>query len=117
APQILVAVQDVLPGPVLAWLTGAIATLTIVSATISRVMAIPAVDAWLRKFGAGSAPKSAILHTQVDGTLQGLTRRQWRALVDGGDTGEFDQSTPLSGIDASAADAAFGTYVAPPREG
>lgn len=59
APQILTAIQDVLPGPVVAWLLGAIGFLTGISAALARVMAIPAVNAWLVKLGLGSVPKSA----------------------------------------------------------
>lgn len=84
APQILTAVQDVLPGPVVAWVSGVILSLTAVSAAISRVMAIPAVDAWLRKFGAGSAPRTAIIYNFADGSSQGLTRREWRAFIASG---------------------------------
>lgn len=79
APQILVAVQDVLPGPVVAWLAGAIAVLAGVSAAVARVMAIPAVDEWLRRFGAGSAPTGAVVYASIDGQKVGMTRRQWRA--------------------------------------
>lgn len=88
APQILTAIQDVLPGPAVAWITGAIATLAAVSAALSRVMAVPAVDEWLRKFGAGSAPAQAVAYTSIDGETVGLTRKQWRAKIDGADTGE-----------------------------
>lgn len=88
APRILDAVADVLPGPAVAWLAGAIATLATVSAVISRIMAIPMVDAWLKKFGAGSSPAGAITYTPLGGSSVGLTRRQYRALVDGSDTGE-----------------------------
>jgi len=79
APQILTAIQDVLPGPVVAWVTAAIAALAAVSAAIARVMAIPAVDEWLKRFGAGSAPADAFAYTSVDGETVGMTRRQWRA--------------------------------------
>jgi len=87
APQILTAIQAVLPGPAVAWITAAIATLAAVSAAISRVMAIPAVDEWLKKFGAGSAPANAVAYTSSDGTTIGMTRKQWRAYIDGADTG------------------------------
>jgi hypothetical protein len=89
APQILTAIQDVLPGPFVAWLTGAIAVLAGISAAVARVMAIPAVDEWLRKFGAGSVPSGAMV-AQIDGNATGLTRRQWRAMFDGADTGTDD---------------------------
>lgn len=81
APQILTAIQDVLPGPFVAWLTGAIAAFAAVSAAIARVMAIPAVDEWLRKFGAGSSPSGAVAYTSIDGERVGMTRRQWRAHI------------------------------------
>lgn len=58
APQILTALADVLPGPVVAWATGAIAAAAAVSAALARLMAIPAVDAWLKKIGLGSSPKA-----------------------------------------------------------
>ena len=58
APQVLEAVQDVLPGPVVAWLVAVIGTLTAVSAALSRVMAVPAVNAWLTGLGLGSVPRS-----------------------------------------------------------
>ncbi|WP_270366130.1 hypothetical protein [Microbacterium algeriense] len=86
APQIIDAVADVVPGPVIAWATAAIATLAAISAAIARVMAIPAVDEWLRRIGAGSAPATFVV-AQIDGNAIGLTRRQWRAMQDGADTG------------------------------
>lgn len=92
APQVLTAIQDVLPGPFVAWLTGAIAVLAAISAAVARVMAIPAVDEWLRKFGAGSAPTGAVAYRGPDGNATGLTRRQWRAILDGADTGTDDSA-------------------------
>lgn len=83
APQILTAIQDVIPGPAVVWITGAIATLAAVSAALSRVMAIPAVDEWLKKFGAGSAPAGAVAFTSVEGVQVGMTRKQWRAQLKG----------------------------------
>lgn len=80
APQILTAIQDVLPGSVVAWIAGAIAVLAAISGAIARVMAIPAVNDWLQKFGAGSEPTVAIYH-DVDGVTVGMTRRQWRAFI------------------------------------
>lgn len=94
APQILTAIQDVLPGPAVAWITGAIAALAAISAALSRVMAIPAVDEWLKKFGAGSAPAQAVAYTSIEGETVGLTRKQWRAKLDGSDTGE--KGNPVS---------------------
>lgn len=53
-------------------------------------MAIPAVNEWLSHIGAGSAPaKFGVV--QIDGSPTGLTRRHWRALQDGADTGTDDR--------------------------
>jgi len=98
APQIIDAVADVVPGPAIAWATAAIATLAAISAAIARVMAIPAVDEWLRRIGAGSAPAGAIAYTQFDGSETGLTRRQYRAMLDGADTGTDDASALRAAI-------------------
>ncbi|RBO73049.1 hypothetical protein [Microbacterium sp. H6] len=94
APQIIDAIADVVPGPVIAWATAAIATLAAISAAIARVMAIPAIDEWLRKIGAGSAPAGAVVYQGPNGNATGLTRRQWRAMLDGADTGT-DETTQL----------------------
>lgn len=58
APQVLDAVSDVLPGPWVAWLTGAIAFVAALSAALARVMALPVVNTWLTSLGAGSVPAS-----------------------------------------------------------
>jgi hypothetical protein len=91
APQIVAAVADVVPGPVIAWATAALATLAAISAAISRVMAIPAVDEWLRHIGAGSSPAQFFV-AQINGNATPLTRRQYRAMLDGADTGTDDKS-------------------------
>lgn len=98
APQILDAVSAVLPGSWVAWLTCAVAVLAALSATIARLMAIPAVDAWLKQFGAGSAPKGAVAHMDFDGSQVGLTRRQYRAMLDGSDT--YDPSADGAHLNA-----------------
>lgn len=95
APQIVEAVADVVPGPAIAWATAALATLAAISAAIARVMAIPAIDEWLRHIGAGSAPAQFVV-AQIDGNSTGLTRRQWRAMQDGADTGTDDTARPSS---------------------
>lgn len=92
APQIVEAVADVVPGPVIAWATAALATLAAISAALARVMAIPAVDEWLRRIGAGSTPAHAVI-AQINGNATPLTRRQFRAMLDGADTGTDDAAT------------------------
>lgn len=74
APQIIDAIADVLPGPVVAWLTAAVATVTVVSAALTRVMLIPQVNEWLTKFGAGTAPAGAVAVTLRDGDNVPMTR-------------------------------------------
>ncbi|BDZ40837.1 hypothetical protein GCM10025865_01360 [Paraoerskovia sediminicola] len=57
APEILEAILDgPLPDGVRAWLVGASTVLAAVSAAVARVMAIPAVDAWLKHIGLSSEP-------------------------------------------------------------
>lgn len=58
APQVLDAIADVVPGPILAWLTGAVASLALVSAAITKVMAIPKINELLTLIGLGSVPKA-----------------------------------------------------------
>lgn len=79
APQVLDALADVLPGPVVAWIGGAIAALAAVSAALSRVMAIPAINAWLQKLGLGTAPAGAVAVVRDDEVgAVGMTRRQYQ---------------------------------------
>ena len=60
-PLIIQAVLDELgeqlPPGVRLWLLGAAALLTSVAAALARVMAIPAVNAWLTRLGLGATPK------------------------------------------------------------
>jgi hypothetical protein len=63
APQVLEAIADVVPGPVLAWLTGAVATLAAVSAALTKIMAIPKVNELLTLIGLGSVPKAVAVET------------------------------------------------------
>lgn len=63
APQVLEAIADVVPGPVLAWLTGAVATLAAVSAALTKIMAIPKINELLTLIGLGSVPKSVAVET------------------------------------------------------
>jgi hypothetical protein len=51
--------------PLRLWLVGFAAGLTAVAASITRIMAIPQVNAWLINLGLGSVPKAAIEAPQV----------------------------------------------------
>lgn len=59
SPQVLAAVVDVLPPAAYAWLVGAFAFVIAIATALSRLMAIPLVNAWLTRVHAGSVPKSA----------------------------------------------------------
>jgi hypothetical protein len=63
APQVLDAIADVVPGPVLVWLTGAVATLAGVSAALTKIMAIPKINELLTLIGLGSVPKTVAKET------------------------------------------------------
>lgn len=54
------------------WLLGIAAGVTAVAGAITRIMAIPAVNAWLTKIGLGSVPKSAVRTSPVTGSVQVL---------------------------------------------
>lgn len=45
-----------LPDGAVAWVVGAAALVAAISATVARLMAIPAVDAWLKRLGLASGP-------------------------------------------------------------
>lgn len=58
-PQIIAALGLPVDSALYLWLIGAAGVVTAVAAGLSRVMAIPAVNAWLTKVGLGSVPKAA----------------------------------------------------------
>ncbi|QKS15590.1 hypothetical protein HUN59_04595 [Curtobacterium sp. Csp2] len=59
SPQVLAAVVDVLPPNAYAWLVAAFAFVIAIATALSRLMAIPLVNAWLTRVHAGSVPKIA----------------------------------------------------------
>lgn len=56
-PQIIEAVPE---SQLRAWLLAVSAGVTVVAGALAKIMAIPAVNAWLIKLGLGSVPRSAI---------------------------------------------------------
>lgn len=70
APQVLDAIADVVPGPVLVWLTGAVATLAAVSAALTKIMAIPKINELLTLIGLGSVPKTVAKETAAAKTSE-----------------------------------------------
>lgn len=79
APQFLEAVRDILPPAWYAWGLGAVAVIGALAGALARVMAIPGVNAWLTKWGAGSAPSGAkVITDPTSGSVVGLTRKQYR---------------------------------------
>lgn len=83
APQVLEAIREFLPESWYLWLLGFVAFVGAVSAALSKIMTIPEVDAFLKRFGAGSEPaETHIVATPEDG-LQGLTRRQYQKFLEG----------------------------------
>lgn len=92
APQILDELALILPGPWIAWLTAAIASVTLVAGVITRVMAIPTVNAWLTRIGLGSVPRSKLVEgTTVDGAAvvtvlpdpKAMTRAEYQSAIGG----------------------------------
>lgn len=66
-PQIIGALGLPVDGPVYAWLVGAAGIVTLVATALARVMAIPAINAWLTTIGLGSVPKSGAPDALVEG--------------------------------------------------
>lgn len=66
-PQIIEALGLPVDSELRLWLVAVAAIVTAVAGAISRVMAIPAVNAWLTKIGLGSVPKRAVLDGGVAG--------------------------------------------------
>lgn len=50
--------KDYLPDAWEAWLVSAAVFVAALSATVARIMAIPAVDRWLKKIGLSSSPSA-----------------------------------------------------------
>ena len=59
-PQIIEAAGLPVDSELRLWLVAVAGGITAVAAAISRIMAIPAVNAWLTSVGLGSVPKSAV---------------------------------------------------------
>jgi len=74
APQVLDALADVLPASWLAWLAGAFAFVIAIASALSKLMAIPIVNTWLTRVGAGSVPRAAALEEpEPDDTTEPTT--------------------------------------------
>ena len=67
-PQLIEALGLPADSRVRLWLLAVAAVVTAVAAALTRLMAIPAVNAWLTRIGLGSVPASAI-RTDVAGTF------------------------------------------------
>ena len=75
-------------GSLYLWLIGAAGVVTAVAGALSRVMAIPAVNAWLTKIGLGSVPRSEaqvedLSHLTVNGDPVDSTAAEHRAVANG----------------------------------
>lgn len=86
APQVLEAIREVLPPDWYAALLAFVAFVATIAGVLAKIMAIPQVNEWLKKFGAGTAPNGAIAYTDLDGNTTPMTRRQWRAFIRNGGT-------------------------------
>ncbi|MFF2621311.1 hypothetical protein [Oerskovia jenensis] len=71
-----------LPASWLAWVVGAAAVLAAVSAALSRVMAVPAVDAWLRHLGLSSTPQRATVSPDGAHVITTLTADERQVIDD-----------------------------------
>ena len=62
-PEIITALGLPVDSKLYLWLIGAAAVVTAVAGAITRVMAVPGVDAWLTSVGLGSVPKTTPKNT------------------------------------------------------
>jgi len=60
APQLLEALREILPPSWYGWGVVAIGVIGTISGVLAKVMAIPAVNAFLTRFGVGSVPASQL---------------------------------------------------------
>lgn len=65
APQVLVELAKILPESWILWISTVIAGITAIASVLTRIMAIPAVNAFLVKIGLGSVPASALVETRT----------------------------------------------------
>jgi hypothetical protein len=70
-PQLIEALGLPVDSELRLWLVAVAAGVTAVAAAITRIMAIPAVNAWLTKIGLGSVPKSAVVVVETESDVRG----------------------------------------------
>lgn len=68
-PQIIEAMGLPVDSQLRLWLLAVAAGVTAVATALAKIMAIPAVNAWLTKIGLGSVPKSAVYVSPVTDTV------------------------------------------------
>lgn len=75
-PEVMAQLATILPASWVAWLAGAVAAVSAVALALSRIFAIPAVNAFLTKWlNLGSVPKSALIEAKTveDGKVVEIT--------------------------------------------
>jgi hypothetical protein len=58
-PQVIEALGGLLPPDAILWLNGVAALIAAIAAALTRIMAIPAINALLTSIGLGTQPKAA----------------------------------------------------------
>ncbi|WP_175008107.1 hypothetical protein [Cellulosimicrobium sp. TH-20] len=104
APLVAAILRDelgeYLPDAWLAWVVAASAVLAAVAAALARIMAIPAVDAWLRHLGLSSTPTAPAIDTSAtDFTFHEVVRVYAPAHRRHLQVGEIASVHPPSGTD------------------
>ena len=61
-PEVLAGLGDYIPPAARAWLAGSVVFVTALIATLTRIMALPAVNDALTRFGLGAEPKAKGKH-------------------------------------------------------
>lgn len=101
APQILAAIADLLRPEDYALVAGWVLAISSLSAALARIMAIPQVDEFLKRFGAGSSPAGADLpdavQTVADSVVVDVLTRDLP-----GQVGALEVAANRLGVDPSA---------------
>lgn len=93
-PQIIDALGLPVDSQLRLWLVAVAAVVTAVAGALARVMAIPAVNAWLMKIGLGSVPASAV-QTDAAGTI---VKRDPKTAVPDETTPKITQGNHVAGM-------------------
>lgn len=103
-PDVAAQLARILPGEAMAWLAGTVVSITLVASVITRIMAIPVVNAFLTKWlGLGSVPKSALVDPVEYTGMAPFTEDELNTSLDFDDMGKLRHPDGTYATDREAA--------------